>query len=67
MGKNVMTEEQQTLLMIKGTIAYLPESDQQKIHEVIQKVRATLGAYSEDHVTMAMALLSAEMVAKVSA
>ncbi len=67
MGKHVMTEERQTLLMIKGTIADLPETDQQKIREATQKVRAVLSAYSEGHADLAMALLSAELVVKASA
>lgn len=59
-----MTQDQLTLLLIKGTIADLPDEDRQKVDEATRQVREVLAAYPEGHATLALALLSAELAAK---
>lgn len=59
-----MTQDKLTLLLIKGTIADLPDEDRQKVNEATRQVREVLAAYLEGHAMLALALLSAELAAK---
>ena len=45
--------------MIRGAIAGLPESEQQKVKECTEKLHALMAEY-KDHGKMALALLGAE-------
>lgn len=57
-----MTEEQQTLVLIKGAIFDLPAADQQKVQaaaEIIRQVSQTHGVYG----SLALALVGAEAAA----
>ena len=58
-----MTEEQQVLLIIRGTIAGLPEADQKGIALAAQKLREVV-AHHNDHGKFALALVGAEQAAE---
>lgn len=58
-----MNEDQATLLMIKGAIADLPDSDRKGIELAAEKLREIVKLYN-DHGVMAFALVGAEMQAK---
>jgi hypothetical protein len=58
-----MTEEQQTLLLVRGTIASLPEADRKGIELAAQKLREVV-LHHNDHGVMALVLVSAEYAAK---
>ncbi|KZE34224.1 hypothetical protein [Crenobacter luteus] len=62
-----MTQDQLTLLLIKGTIADLPDADRQKVDEATRQVRELLAIYPEGHAALALALLGAELAAKAQA
>ena len=58
-----MTNEQQTLLLIKGTIASLPADQQQKVAECADQLRKLM-ADNPPHGLMAVALVGAELAAE---
>lgn len=56
-----MTREQETVLIIKGTISDMPEADREKVMEAYRKLRAMM---DESPLTgLAIALLGAEIAA----
>ena len=57
-----MTDEEQTLLMIRGTIAGLPEDDQIQVKVIAQTLRNILK--QDARAPMAFALVGAEMAAQ---
>lgn len=57
-----MTPEQQTVLLIKGTISELPDADQAKVKEAAVALRAVLK--DNEHAALAFALVGAELVAE---
>ena len=58
-----MNEDQATLLMIKGAIADLPESDRKGVLLAAAKLREVVKQHN-DHGVMAFALVGAEMQAE---
>jgi hypothetical protein len=58
-----MTEEEQTLLVIRGTIAGLSEDDQNRVKSIAETLRNVLKA-GEGHAAMAFALVGAELAAQ---
>lgn len=58
-----MTDEEQTVLLIRGTIAGLPESDQARVKELAEKFRAMVGTQG-GHAALAFALVGAELAAQ---
>lgn len=59
-----MTNDQQTLLLIRGTIASQAPEDQAKVKAAEQEIRAIVAKYPEGHAMMAVGLLGAEMAAE---
>ncbi len=56
-----MTPEQETVLIIKGTIADMPEADRKKVMDAYDKLRVML---NESPLTgLAIALIGAEIAA----
>lgn len=58
-----MTNEQETLLLIKGTIASLPADQQQKVAEVAETIRGLMATHPP-YGLMAVALVGAELAAE---
>ena len=58
-----MSQEQDTLWMIKGIIGDLPEDRRDKIMESYNKMKAIMTEYEDDG-EVAIALLGAELAAK---
>lgn len=58
-----MNEEQQQLLLIRGEIYGLPETDRQGIEIVAAKLREII-AHHNGHGIVALALVGAELAAK---
>lgn len=58
-----MTTEEETVLMIKGTIADMPADRQQKIKAIADMLRWIVAADAE-HALIAMGLVGAELAAK---
>lgn len=58
-----MTEERQTLLIIKGAIAELPDADRQGVELAAAKLREVVLLHN-DHGKMALALVGAELAAE---
>lgn len=58
-----MTEERQTLLIIKGAIAELPDADRQGVELAAAKLREVVLLHN-DHGKMALALVGAEQAAE---
>lgn len=58
-----MTEEQRTLLIIRGELASLPEADRKGIELAAQKLREVVATHN-DHGCMALALVAAELAAE---
>lgn len=58
-----MTEDQQTLLIIRGHIAGLPAADRQGIALAAQKLREMIALHN-DHGRLALALVAAELAAE---
>lgn len=57
-----MTEEQQTLLMLKGTVASMAEDDRRRVEAAAADLREMVMIYG-DHGIIALALVGAEMQA----
>lgn len=57
-----MTEERQTLLMIRGVIAELPPAHAAEILKISETLRELVRT-KKDHASMALALVGAEMAA----
>lgn len=57
-----MTEEQQTLLMLKGTVASMAEDDRRRVEAAAADLREMVKIYG-DHGIIALALVGAEMQA----
>lgn len=55
-----MTSEQETMLLLRGSIASLPESERQLVDEAAAALREVLARYPDGHALMALALLGAE-------
>lgn len=58
-----MTEERQTLLIIKGVIAELPDADRKGVELAAAKLREVVLLHN-DHGKMALALVGAELAAE---
>lgn len=58
-----MTEEQQTLLLIRGTIAGMPENDQAQVKAIAETLRSILKSGGA-HASVAFALVGAEQAAE---
>ncbi|EPS1205498.1 TPA: hypothetical protein ACKP07_004974 [Serratia marcescens] len=58
-----MTEEQATLLLVKGTIADLPAETQESVKKCVASIRELLAAYPNGEAHIALALLGAELAA----
>jgi hypothetical protein len=58
-----MSEEQQTLLIVRGAIAAMPESDRNAITAAADALREQIKAHGE-HGAMALALVGAEFAAQ---
>jgi phosphatidylserine decarboxylase len=58
-----MTEERQTLLIIKGAIAELPDADRQGVELAAAKLREVVLLHN-DHGKMALVLVGAELAAE---
>lgn len=58
-----MTEERQTLLIIKGAIAELPDADRQGVELAAVKLREVVLLHN-DHGKMALVLVGAELAAE---
>lgn len=59
-----MTEEQQTLLLIRGQIASQTEGDQLLIKKAADELRAVVAKYPPGYGAMAVALLGAELASE---
>lgn len=58
-----MTEEQTTLLLIKGALSEMEPADQEKVKACADKLRAVLNEHAE-HGILALGLVGAELAAK---
>jgi hypothetical protein len=58
-----VTDEEQTLLVIRGTIAGMPEEDQIRVKAIAETFRNALKA-GGGHAAMALALVGAEQAAQ---
>lgn len=58
-----MTEEQHTLLLIRGSIAGLPPTDRAGIEQAAAKLRQVV-LHHNDHGRLALALVGAELAAE---
>ena len=58
-----MTDEQITLLIIRGELASLPEADRKGVELAAQKLREVVATHN-DHGCLALALVAAELAAK---
>jgi hypothetical protein len=58
-----MTDEEQTLLLIRGTVAGMPEDDQIKVKAIAETFRNALKA-GGGHASLALALVGAEQAAQ---
>lgn len=58
-----MTDEEQTLLVIRGTIAGMPEDDQIRVKAIAATLRNALKA-GGSHAELALALVGAELAAR---
>ena len=58
-----MTEERQTLLIIQGAIAELPDADRQGVELAAVKLREVVLLHN-DHGKMALVLVGAELAAE---
>lgn len=56
-----MTNEEQTVLMIKGAIAELPLAQQEACNELAEHLRAAIKTAGHPVGTLALALVGAEM------
>ena len=59
-----MTNEEQTLLMIKGLISQLPVAEQEATNELAEHMRRMIASAGEPVGTLALALVGAEAQAK---
>ena len=55
-----MSPEKQTLWIIRGTIAEMPEKDRSTVKSAEEEIRAVLAKYPA-HAPMAVALIGAEL------
>ena len=60
-GANVMTQEEQTVLMAKGLIASLPKEKQQTAQQCIETIRSLLEAHPDGEALLALTLVAAEI------
>lgn len=58
-----MTDDEQTVLLIRGTIAGLPEDDQIRVKAIAETFRNALKA-GGGHAALALALVGAEQAAQ---
>lgn len=62
-----MTQDQHDLLLMRGTIAGLPESDRKAIEAAAQELRQVVARHDEPgrhHGLLALALVGAELAVK---
>lgn len=64
--KQNMTEEQQTILLIKGAITELPAAQAEACNELAEHIRQACKAAGEPVGTLALALVGAEAQARVA-
>lgn len=57
-----MTDDEQTLLLIRGHIAGMPEEDQARVKAIAEDIRNVLKVGGA-HASMALALIGAEQAA----
>lgn len=60
-----MTENEVALMMLKGTIADLPQEDQDEIKDRAEKLRTILGEDNKEHGQLAMTLIGLEMAVEI--
>lgn len=58
-----MTQDEQTLLLIKGAISDLPSDAQEAIREIAENFRRVIKEAPEGYGSIALALVGAEMAA----
>lgn len=58
-----MTDEEQTLLLLRGVVAGMPEDDQIRVKAIAETFRNALKAGGE-HAVVALSLVGAEQAAK---
>lgn len=56
-----MTNEEQTILLIRGAIASLPAAEQEACNELAEHLRRLLKSAGEPVATLALALVGAEV------
>ena len=61
-----MTEEQQTILVIKGAISELPSAQAEACNELAEHIRRVIKQAGEPAGTLALALVGAEAQATAS-
>jgi len=61
-----MNYDQQTLLLIKGAIADMPEADRLQVEDAARRLRETLSLYPTGHAQVALALVGAEATVKAN-
>ena len=59
-----MSDDELTLLAIKGFISELPKEDKQKADKCISEIREVVSKYEEGIYALAIALLGAELQLK---
>lgn len=59
-----MTREQETLLLIKGTISELEPEQREKVSQCAATIRQLLTSYPNGEAFMAIALIGAEIEAR---
>lgn len=65
-AKPNMTEEEQTILLIKGAISELPAAQSEACDELAEHIRQVIKVAGEPVGTLALALVGAEAQARVS-
>ena len=61
--REIMSDEQDTLLMIRGAIATMPPETQECVHEMAEHIRAMIRRAAKGEGQMAVALVGAELAA----
>jgi len=61
-----MNYDQQTLLLIKGTIADLSKADRLQVEDAARRLRQVLSFYPLGHAQVALALVGAEATVKAN-
>ncbi len=59
-----MTADQETVLMIRGSIASLPDEDQKKVNQVVSRILMLEIEFGTQALQFAVALIGSELAAK---